>query len=327
MSQKANPTTIGLFIVVGLGLLLGGLLLFSSGKWFRTTEKFIVYFDTSLQGLEAGAPVKYRGVTIGRVVEVLIAHNQASDDFAMPVIIEIDRGASQAKSDKQLLLGKDYALHLIEEGLRAKLEAESLVTGVLYVELAIDPEAGPPELHQVKPEYVEIPAEPTDIQQLLANLGRLDLAGISEKLNHLLDRVDKSLGEVKVHEINTGVSNILASANRLLNSHDLTNSLAEVKLAVGDLRALIKRLDNQVDPIAGSMTNTLAQAQQTLAELRRGMQSLSSLAEPGAPLRSDLREALDKLGNAANAIADLAEFLQRNPNALITGRKPILTPP
>src|SRR5215471_4628728 len=77
LSQKANPTTIGLFIVVGLGLLLGGLLLFSSGKWFRTTEKYIVYFDTSLQGLEAGAPVKYRGVTIGRVVEVLIAHNQA----------------------------------------------------------------------------------------------------------------------------------------------------------------------------------------------------------------------------------------------------------
>src|SRR6185503_10615741 len=100
MSKKANPTSIGLFIVVGLVLGVIGLIVLSSGKFLSKQQKFILYFDASLKGLNPGAPVKLRGVTIGSVVDVLIAHNQKTNDFAMPVIIELNQNLLRPKSDR-----------------------------------------------------------------------------------------------------------------------------------------------------------------------------------------------------------------------------------
>src|SRR5678815_2116458 len=78
MSKKANPTFIGLFFAIGLALGLAALLVFSSRSLFHPQEKSILYFDATLKGLNPGAPVKFRGVTIGSVVEILIRHNPVS---------------------------------------------------------------------------------------------------------------------------------------------------------------------------------------------------------------------------------------------------------
>src|SRR6266436_3462163 len=132
MSKKANPTSIGLFLAVGVALSIAGLLLFSSRSLFHPRHKSILYFNASLKGLNPGAPVKFRGVTIGSVVEILIRHNQASNDFAMPVLIAIDEKLAQSKSDEQLEIGSQAKLdQLISQGFRGRLDAESLVTGVL----------------------------------------------------------------------------------------------------------------------------------------------------------------------------------------------------
>lgn len=323
MSKKANPTAIGLFIVVGLALAVIGLIIFTSGKFFTKREKFILYFDASLKGLNAGAPVKLRGVTIGSVVEVLINHNQASNDYSMPVIIEIDEAMAQAKSDRNVNLANRRLLtDMVRNGLRGRLDAASLVTGVLYVDLSSVPNAPPPIYHQLKPEYPEIPTVPTEIQELLANLGHVDFRGVSDKLNALLARLDSMLGDLNMRQINAGLTNLLASLDSVIGAPDLTNSLAELKLVLADTRRLIQRVNHRVDPLADSATNTLAQAQKTLADLRMGIQDLAGMVEPNASFRTDLAASLDQLGNAARAIADLAEFLQRNPNALLTGRKP-----
>src|SRR5215468_7446319 len=154
MSKKANPTKIGLFIICGLALGVAGLVIFSSRSLFHPRQKEILYFDSSLKGLNPGAPVKFRGVTVGSVVELLIRHNQASNDFAMPVLIAIDKKVVQTKSDVSLEIGNESRLDfLIHHGFRARLDAESLVTGILYVDLAIIPNAPPPQYHQLTPEY------------------------------------------------------------------------------------------------------------------------------------------------------------------------------
>src|SRR5215468_12310654 len=184
MSKKANPAAIGLFLIIGLAIALAGVLIFSSRSAFHPRQKEILYFNTSLKGLNPGAPVKFRGVTIGSVVEVLIRHNQAEEDFSMPVIITIDKKVVQAKSDKWLGVGSQERMDfLIQRGFRARLDAESLVTGILYIALDFVPNAPPPVFHQIKPEFQEIPTLPSDIQQLLAQLAHLDIRGISEKLN------------------------------------------------------------------------------------------------------------------------------------------------
>src|SRR5262245_55836578 len=142
MSKKANPTSIGLFVIVGLGVALAGVLMFSSRSALHPRQKEILYFDASLKGLDPGAPVKYGGVTIGSVVEVLIRHNQATTDFTMPVVIVIDKKVGQAKSDQLLRIGHEGTLNdFIANGFRGRLEADSLVTGVLYVALDMVPNA------------------------------------------------------------------------------------------------------------------------------------------------------------------------------------------
>lgn len=322
MSKKANPASIGVFIVVGLALGVAALLIFSSKKLFHPHHEDILYFNASLEGLNPGAPVKFRGVTIGSVAEVLIRHNQATDDFSMPVIIKIDTKLAQSKSDEQLEISSEAKLNtLIQQGFRGGLDAESLLTGVLYIALDIVPNAPPPQFHQLTPEYHEIPTMPTQIQQLLANLARFDIGGLSQKLNTLLTRLDTKLDQLNIVEINAGATNLLGAANHFIATLDLTNSIAGVRRTLNNAESLLKRIDGRVDPLADNVTNTLYDAQLTLADLRLGIQNLAGLLGPDASFRSDLRQALEELSNASRSIADLAEFLQRNPNAVLTGRK------
>jgi paraquat-inducible protein B len=320
--KKANPTAIGLFLVVGLAFAVGGVILFSSGTLFHPIQKSILYFDGSLKGLEVGAPVKFRGVTVGKVDQILIRHNQASNDFAMPVMIAIDKKLAQSKSDRHLQIGSQaYLDELIRHGFRGRLDAESLVTGILYVSLDIVHDAPPPVFHQLAPKYHEIPTMPSQVQQLFANLERLDLPGISAKVNTLLARADTSLSQLDIPQINAGVTNLLGSANQLMTTPDLTNTVKSARQALDHAQVLLARINGRVDPLADSVTNTLSDAQKTLADLRRGLQNLSGVVGPETSFHSDLTQALEELANASRAVAELAEFLQRNPDALITGRK------
>lgn len=322
MSQKANPTYVGLFFVLGLALGLAGLLIFSSRGFLHQQHKDILYFNTALKGLSPGAPVKFRGVTIGSVVEIMIRHNQADDDFSMPVVIAIDKKLAQSKSDQQLQIGSLAALDdLSRRGLRGRLEAESLVTGVLYVALDMVPNAPPPVFHQLKPEFHEIPTVPSEIQQLLDGLAHVDFRNLSEKLIGTLTHVDNSLSQLDVAAINGGVTNLLDGANRVVRTPDLTNSFVSLRRTLDRARDLVEHVDGRVDPLVDSATNTLCDARKTLAALMVGLQNISDLLGPDSALRPSLVQALGELGNASRSVADLAEFLKRNPNALLVGRK------
>ena len=328
MSKKANPTSIGLFFVMGAALGVAALVIFSSRTLFRPQQIDILYFDASLKGLSPGAPVKFRGVTIGKVVEVLIRHNQASDDFSMPVIIAIDKKLAQSKADQELEIGSRARLdQLIRQGMRGRLDADSLVTGVLYVALDIVPDAPPPVFHQLTPEYHEIPTIPSEVQRLLANLAHLDIPGLSQRLNTLLTRLDTSLSQLNVAELNGGLTNLLGAANRLLTAPDLTNSLTALRQTLDQAGVLVKRIDDRVNPLADSVTNTLYGAQKTLDDLRVGVRTVADLLGPDSAVRPDLIRALEDLSNAGRAVADLAEFLERHPSALLSGRKRLKVQP
>lgn len=320
--KTANSTALGLFVVIGLAFVVGGVLLFSSGTLFHSEQKYILYFDGSLAGLNRGAPVKFRGVTVGKVEEVLIRHNQASDDFVMPVIIAVDKKLAQSKSDTSLQIGdQDRVNVLISHGFRGRLEAESLVTGVLYVGLDFDRDAPPPVFHQLKPQYQEIPTVPSPVQQLLASLEHLDLPNLSTNLNTLLARADSKVKELDMVRINSDLTNLLGSANQFITGPDLTNAVKSARLALDDAQTLLKRIDGRVDPLADNVNQTLADAQKTLGNLRGAIQNLSNMLGPDNAFRSDLARALEQLANASRAVADLAEFVQRNPDSLLLGRK------
>ncbi len=322
MSKKANPTLIGLFIIVGLVLGVGAIFLFGSSQFFSRTRNYILYFDSSLQGLDPGTPVKFRGVTIGRVAEVLIHFNQGPADSTLPVIIEINEALLDKRSEQTFRLTDAAQFdNYIRRGLRGHLEIQSILTGLLYVDLDFLP-ATPPKFHQLKPVYTEIPTAPTDIQKLLASLYRVDLGGISEKLTSILAKLDTTLGEIQMNEINSGLTNLLLSLNAVARSPELTNTLISARETLEEFRLLSSKLRYRVDGLSDSLNETLTQSGQALSELRKGVEDLRDVLSPQSALRHDLDTALDQVGEASRSVEGLADFLKRHPNALISGRKP-----
>lgn len=322
MSKKANPTLIGLFVILGLALGVVGLVLFGSGKWFRQTEKFIVYFDTSLKGLNPGSAVRVSGVKVGTVKDVLIRFNQEPSDVFLPVIIEIDDELLNSKMDRTFDLEDPKVLQeAVDNGLRAKLEAESLVTGMLYVDLSILPDPPPARYHQLKPLYSEIPSAPNDIQRLMENLAALDFRSLSEKLDSVLAMLERNLGELRMREISAGLTNLLTSLDEVVHAPQLTNSLAKLDRTLAETHQLVVELRTKVDPVADGAQQTLAETRKAATELRLAIEDLRGLMAPEGPLKRDMAEALEQISVVARSVSDLADYLSRNPNALLSGRK------
>jgi paraquat-inducible protein B len=323
VSKKINPTSVGLFIVTGVALGVIGLMLFSTSKMFSTTRDLIVYFDGSLNGLKEGAPFKYRGVTIGSVKRVMVRFNQSTNSYMMPVIIEMEEELLRER------LGDDYndmfteasLEHRINRGLRASLLSESMVTGVLYVGADMHPDAPPPVFHQLVKLYPELPSIPTQTQQLLKNLSSFDIKGLEKNLNSLITKIETAVSGLRTEEINDGVTNLLASIDRLVTSPDITNALASIRPTLEQYRELGAKLTGKVDPLSDSITNSLADASRALDQLRGASANLRVLIAPDSPVSNDLSEALQQIGAAGDAIASFVEFLKRNPNALIVGRE------
>jgi len=324
MSKKANPTLIGVFLFAGVILAVAGVLLFASSRLFARSEKFIVYFDTTLSGLNEGAPVKYRGVTIGSVTRVMIRYNQATNDMAMPVIFEIQEDlVSKRLVGAKLFKGLSKLDDEIRRGMRARLETESLVTGVLFVELEREAFPPPAVYHQLQPEFIEIPSRPTDIQQMMKNIAQLDLVGLQRQLSSLITTADKLLTGIRMEEISGSLTNVLGSANRVVNSPDLTNAFTSLKNALDQFQLLATNLNTRVDLLAGSVTNTLDELNRTLAQTRGGMQNFRDTLAADSALRSQLNVTLEELTQAAQSISTFVDYLHKHPNALLNGRKPV----
>jgi paraquat-inducible protein B len=323
MSKKINTTSIGLFIVTGVALGVTGLLLFSSSKMFSNTRELIVYFDGSLNGLNEGAPVKFRGVTIGSVKQVMVRFNQATNDYAMPVILEIEEKLvrQRLRDASGELFFQRTTEQRIKAGLRASLQTESLVTGVLYVDCRFNPNAPPPVFHQLEKIYPEVPTEPTKIQQLFENLASLDIKGLQTNLNGLITRLDTTVSELKMADLNAGVTNLLASVNRLVAAPDLTNALAALRPTLDQYRELGAKVTSKIDPLSDSITNSLAQADRAVAQIRGAGENLRTMLAPDSPLRSELDQALQQVSGAGQSLSVLLDFLKQHPDALIAGRE------
>lgn len=329
MSKKANPATVGIFICVALALGVGAILLFTSARLFSQTDKYILYFDGSVLGLNPGAPVKFRGVTVGSVREILIHHNQHERDRAMPVIIELDRSVLKKKSDYAVNVSdKELFKRMIDRGLRATIEAQSLVTGLLYVELEFRSEPAPAVYHQVREEFLEIPTQQTKIQLLIENIADIDFKQLMGQLTTLAGNLQTNLGALNMTEINEGLTNLLTKLNQLVRSDDLTNAVISLHKTLDKLSARIDPLADQAEGLLGDARkavtdakDAIGDARKSLAHLDETLQTARDAITPQAALRRELTSTMQNISEAARSITALADFLNRNPNALISGRK------
>ncbi len=346
MSKKANPKVIGGFVVGAIAILVVGLLTFGSGKVFETTNPAVMFFDESVAGLRAGAPLTFKGVTVGSVTEVSIRYNADTLEVSIPVFVELVPARFVRLGAPPEVTGSQVE-ELIDLGLRAQLVAQSLVTGQLAVDLDFHPDTpvnlvgedfGVPELPTIPSGLASLKdrIEKLPLQELLESaiglIDDLDALVESEELKSSLASLSAGLSDFEgiMESVNTDAKPILSSvregtenANRLTDEarEELKNLGDEVDVTLADLRTLINNLNTEVQPLsesiqdaAGSMEGAFDQIQETTAEVDAAISRDSRL-------RTDLELALRNLAQASRSIRVLTDELQRDPSALVRGRQ------
>ncbi len=258
------------------------------------TEKihYILHFEGSIRGLAVGAPVEFRGIKIGQVVDIKAEFNQETLTPRIKVLIETEpqrwETMGEATMDR-----KAQIEGLVAKGLRAQLKTGSLLTGQLFVDVDLYADE-PPAKVIYGGKFAELPTIPAPLQIITA------------RVNNLLSKIE----QVPIEKIGKDLETTLKNVKKLTDSAELLQTVQALNDTLQDTRRLAQNLDSNVAP---AITATLDRAHQTLV-------SVEGTLGKDAPLQHDMRRALKELGEAARALRVLADYLERHPDALIYGK-------
>lgn len=325
MSMRANPTAIGIFLIGALVLLVVGTATLASTTWFESRSTFTSFFQESVNGLERGAAVKFQGVPVGTVTEILIQIDQRDKTFQVPVQYEIDLTRLTTELGGYVNLADSAVLRQqVADGLRAQLQMESMVTNQLYVELTYRPDAAPPELEARPTTWPEIPTTPS----LLAALGTGAGSVVTDVLR-VLFQVNQMLEDVDMPEINAAVVASAQAVERLVDAPEIRAALEQVpgmtdqvNLTMAEVQLLAERAGAAIDPLQLQLEDASTEMAATLQSLRRSLDETRGLLSADSGIGYELQEALASIREAADALSLLAASLEQNPDMLLRGKKP-----
>jgi paraquat-inducible protein B len=353
MGSKASPRVIGAFVVGGIALVMAGVLFFGGGKVFQEKTPYVIFFESSVQGLHVGAPVVFRGVQVGQVARVEALYDPQQATIHIKVLVELVRDTVRVTAEVRQHSPHEAVEFLVHHGLRASLQLQSFVTQLLLVSLDFYPDT-PIKRLGLDPTYPELPTVPSQIEQLLGNvrqalaeLGKLPLETLLAEALGTLKRAHTLLDTPELQQALVSLHGLVIDARQLLTHTDdqvaplgtrLTAAADAARAAVVDAQRLLRDLDGQVTPLASSAQETLTtargalgQAQKSLATLtdaatpalkqgERALWSIAHLAGDDAVAPNDLAPTLKAIEDAAQSIRALADMLQRNPEVLLRGK-------
>jgi paraquat-inducible protein B len=347
-TRRGTQIKIGAFVVGGVVILVAAVLLIGSGQLFKRTHPMVSYFDGSVNGLRPGASVKFKGVEVGRVDQVRIAFGVARTDQPIAVLYSLDGDQLEAVGGGS---GSWRSLveSAIEDGLRAQLESDSLLTGVQHVSLSFQP-GTETRFHDPVDDHVEIPTIPPPLQEVGAALraivdriGRYDFEKLFDSLRTALDAAgelarapeiraslasfDKTMKEAQetLATVRANVDPLAKKLDALVTRADAIGS--DVQSGIVGARATMDSVRKAADNVSAGvvpLTDSLKQASdrlQALAqEIETTLASTRVLLDPEAPIAVELRAGLRELSETARATRKLFELLERTPSALVRGR-------
>ena len=319
MGKKANPALIGAFVVGAIALAVVGVLVFGSGRLFKHTLRCVCFFPGTVNGLSVGAPVKFKGVEIGQVADIRIRltaqgalnADQVAEGIRIPVFIDVDTEKVVSQGGKDLD-ADDRIKQLIDLGLRAQLNAQSIVTGLLFVELGFQPDLEPTFILPPGSDELEIPTIPTSLER------------IQSAAEEILQKIDDMHLEIMVQSASDaldGLKNLVQSPAVKQTVESLPETVANINQTLASVRELSVRLDRGQGPLLASLKETSDKTGATVEEMRETLQTVQRLIGPDSPLAGQLSTSLQEFSGAARSLRLLADMLDRNPSALLRGRK------
>jgi paraquat-inducible protein B len=314
-TQPSTYFKLGLFVIVAIVAGLAATVALGARAFDRDTVRYHMFFNESVQGLDVGAPVKFRGVTIGIVSAVDIAPDQRHVDVVADLVVSEIRRMGLAAGHGQKVRFE------IPSDLRAQLGMEG-ITGVKFVSIDFfDPSLYPPSALPFEPPDNFIPTTPSLLKNVEDRIVRAVemIPEVGDKMLTILGRIDA----------------LMADMERQGLSHKTVALVEELTGAVRDARGVIRDLDraripakvarsfDRIDVIFSGMEDALALLggpDGLLASTKRATDTLGDLGRSINGGARDAGDTLRDLSDAAQAVRSLAEALERDPDMLLKGR-------
>ncbi|MCL5022470.1 MAG: MlaD family protein [Nitrospirae bacterium] len=327
MSKKASKSLIGAFVLGAIALVIAGVVIFGSGRFFKKTYRYVLFFEGSVKGLNVGAPVIFRGVKVGRVTDIRLRLNLKDLTVIIPVYIELDPGTAAVVGGN--LERGHYLKGMIEKGLRAQLQMQSFVTGLLVINLDFYPDK-PVRLVGLEKRYPEIPTIPTPLEELTKTIQDLKLDQTVRKLESAIEGIDRIVNSPELKQSIVSLNQMLRSINTL--AVDIDSRIVPVASSVKETSEAARKAFVQAEKtlamkegapgeIARSVTDTLTSARVTLEETQRAIEGVRRVADRNVNLGYDLSRTLEEISSLSRSLRSLTDYLDLHPEALIKGKK------
>jgi paraquat-inducible protein B len=334
VARKANPALIGAFLVGALVLAVIGLVVFGGGKFFTQKQTVVAYFEGSLNGMAVGAPVTFNGVKIGSVTDVKVVINTETNAIRTPVFFSIEAGRVREVSGAELKFepGAPQLQALIDRGLRAQLQLQSLVTGQLEVALNFYP-GTPMKLTGLTKEYPEVPTIPSTTEKLMATLENIPIDKLVAQVMHAVQSIDNLVASPEIKKTLRDLDRTVLHVDELVGNADQTvtvgkGALVNIDRVINDAGKTIAVGQDAIVDVRGLLARggpALEAALRDFDKLAKDAQRLAinadGMVNADSPIRYDLANVLKEIQAAARSLRVLTDYLDRHPEAVLSGKR------
>lgn len=263
MKKETNPKILGAFVLIAIGLLVFTVIFFGANQLFRERHPYVMFFDSSLNGLQEGAAIKFRGINVGRVTNIKVILDHKTRDLFMPVYVELTPDSITEINLDEKAQQHDIMKEMIQHGLRARLALQNMITGMLYIELDFH-ENTPIKLVSKDDSHMEIPTIPSKTEELsgMLSTGQAALEAIREfmkspRLNKSMEDFSQIMSRGK--EAVKDIQQASISGKKAMDTGDI---------AIQDARKVIQNFNDIIDPIGIRVDTTLTDMEDTLTAIR-----------------------------------------------------------
>ncbi|HKE00433.1 MAG TPA: MlaD family protein [Planctomycetota bacterium] len=335
MSTTANHWKLGLFVVAGVLLGFGTLLWLGRARLHRQVRPLVTFVDEAVQGLEIGAPLKFRGVTVGAVKALRIGPDRRRIEIEMNVFVDVvERLGISTEEAREIRARRDIRLQIASSG----------ITGVKYVLMDyFDPvRFPPPNLPFETPENY-VPSTPSTMKSLetgltdsleklppaierastvLASLDAtivdLDVKGLRKRIDGTLERIDAAIVDADVKKLSGGVEVALTSLRETLD--ELRRVAHSFDARTEGLQPLVARVDSATATIEAAIRE--ARVGDTTASLRGATDGVADVSAVASSVQAELGSTFVNLRDAAASLRSLLRMLERDPQSPLFGKTP-----
>jgi len=330
MKSKSKAALVGLFVFGSITLCVLMLLLFSDGTPFSTNVNYFLYFDKSVKGLNVGAPVMFRGVRIGKVVDISLTttdfgeNKKRINNMSWPIRVTLEivpealepRMASEnlldAIVDKIYAAEREVKIHeiitnlVMKEGMRARLESSSLLTGQLYIELNLFPSLEADRRLEEDLSYHVLPTSQSVLERLW-NMGESqNFSTQIESLMLMLKDVQQYVESGKFRQLLNDCSSVVA------NTKEITKSFAPTAVALGgQLPSLFQHLEETVQNMDKKVSETLSVVNSKLDNFSQAADSAKTLADnlnqTVVDNQGDIREIVSRISTRTQELGGVLD--------------------